>query len=132
MEEKITVEGALKRGQLTVNGPVMAIILVSMFIVVQTANQNWPLSFVFLFGGPICAWFYWSFSITKWKLWAYARVDDLVALKKAAVRQNLIWPDGSIFNATEIKSKDEKLTEEKLLASKKASYVEISTAGQKE
>jgi hypothetical protein len=51
------------------------------------------------------AWLYWSYAVPKWKLWAYSRVDDLERLKKEAIEIGLIWPDGSIFEKTEICSK---------------------------
>ena len=53
----------------------------------------------------IFMWLWWSVQVPKWKLWAYARVDDVVALKIAAIKAGIIWPDGSIFEKTEICSK---------------------------
>lgn len=53
------------------------------------------------------AWTGWSFQITRWRLWAYRRVEDVGALKAAAVDAKLIWPDGHIFERTEPRSRDQ-------------------------
>ena len=37
----------------------------------------------------------WIFQLTRWRLWAYPRVDDLVDLKRRARRIGLIPRDGS-------------------------------------
>lgn len=58
-----------------------------------------PLSFVI---GPFCGWLYWSYTIVKWKLWAFKNVRNRHELKEKAIRTQLIWPDRSIFNKTEI------------------------------
>lgn len=52
-------------------------------------------------------WLYWSFMITKWRLWAFENVDDVYELESEAVEQNLIWKEGSIFEKTEIRTKEE-------------------------
>jgi len=52
----------------------------------------------------VAAWLWWSVQVPKWRLWAYERVDDIPELKRRAIEAQLIWPDGSIFSRTEIKS----------------------------
>ncbi len=86
--ERVSIKAAIWRGQLTVNLPVILIIFAGLVIV----------------GLPL-GWLYWSYAVPKWKLWAYARVDDVPALKRAAVRAGLIWPDNHLFEKTEICSK---------------------------
>ncbi|MEK7661050.1 MAG: hypothetical protein AAB680_03305 [Pseudomonadota bacterium] len=48
------------------------------------------------------AWLYWSFTIPSWKLWAYSRVENVASLKVQAIENKLIWPDGHVFEKTEI------------------------------
>ena len=120
MSERITVRQALRRGFFWVNGPVLLIMFIpfALFVAVfkWTAYLQSHLSpeafsalnmvcLVFAPLGLPAAWLWWSVTIPKWKLWAYNRVDDLWALKIAAVRAGLIWPDGNIFAKTEICSK---------------------------
>src|SRR5262245_40140636 len=116
----VTIKEAVRRGSLTVTVPVTIIILVGMI------SSRW-FSYVFYcdyFPEPPLGWLYWSFAITKWKLWAYANVDDLVSLKKVAVTAYLIWPDGGVFNKTEFKTSTEALEEERLLTEAGAADVD--------
>ena len=53
------------------------------------------------------AWLGWSIQISRWRLWAYRRVDDIPALKSAAVTAGLIWPEGHFFERTEFRSRDQ-------------------------
>ena len=50
-------------------------------------------------------WLWWSVQVPKWKLWAYARVDNVRTLKIAAIKAGIIWPDNHIFEKTEICSR---------------------------
>jgi hypothetical protein len=62
--------------------------------------------FVPLFlGGFIAGWLVWSVQVPRWRVWAYGAVDDLRALKHLAIEKQIIWPDGSIFERTEIMSR---------------------------
>jgi len=49
------------------------------------------------------AWLAWSILTPRWRLWAYERVSDLDVLKQAAVEARVIWPEGHIFERTEIR-----------------------------
>ena len=53
------------------------------------------------------SWIAWSWQVPKWRLWAYRRVDDIEALKLAAVGVGLIWPEGHIFERTELRSEEQ-------------------------
>jgi aminoglycoside 6'-N-acetyltransferase len=88
MPDRVSIRAAIWRGTWTVNIPVFLIMCAGFFII----------------GLPL-AWLYWSYMIPRWKLWAYARVDNPWALKVAAVKAGLIWPDGHMFEKTEICSK---------------------------
>ncbi len=108
---KISVTRAIIAGTLFVNGPVMALILSPLLLVdravaahIITPDQKWMVVPAFLCGIGL-AWTWWSFTIARWRIWAFERVEDIPALKEAAVTAGLTWPEGSAFSRTEIKSK---------------------------
>jgi len=49
------------------------------------------------------AWLAWSILTPRWRVWAYQRVSDLNALKQDAVAARVIWPEGHIFERTELR-----------------------------
>ena len=55
-------------------------------------------------GGLAASWLIWSIQVPRWRLWAYRQVDDLDELKREAVTRQIIWPEGSLFEKTEIVS----------------------------
>ncbi len=125
--ETITVKQALGRGFRTVSLPVMIIMFMPWLLCWAQFSQLHRMTeaapAVKEFAVAIClvlvaasilsipaAWLWWSIAIPKWKLWAYARVDDLAELKDAAIEANLIWPDGHVFEWTELCSKETRRT----------------------
>lgn len=114
MKKTITAKKAIKRGQLIVNLPVFILMVIIGLVMwflskVEILDSSWlPLGFLI---APAVAWIYWSFMITKWRIWAYQRVDDINELKKQAIDAGLIWKEGSFFEKTEIKTS----TQRKLL-----------------
>ncbi|NOX67916.1 MAG: hypothetical protein GXP15_01905 [Gammaproteobacteria bacterium] len=60
--------------------------------------------FVVAIFGFFLAWLWWSISVPRWRIWAYANVEDIQALKQRAVDVGLTWPDGHVFGKTEIKT----------------------------
>ncbi|NQX85574.1 MAG: hypothetical protein HRT67_06675 [Flavobacteriaceae bacterium] len=111
MKENISVSKALTKGYLIVTIPVFIIMFGTMGILFYFASIKsipfWfaPLSFII---GPILGWFYWSYSITKWRIWAFENVRNVNELKKKAIEQGFIWKDGSWFNKTEYKTENDK------------------------
>lgn len=111
IEPKITPSKAIAKGQVMVNLPVF-------FIMMAIMGLLWYLAIIklipFAFGpasfliGPLVAWVFWSFMITKWRIWAYSRVSDIQELKKQAVDGGLIWKDGSFFERTEIRTAEQR------------------------
>jgi len=110
-EPKITAGKAIAKGQVMVNLPVF-------FIMTATMGLLWYLAIIklipFAFGpagfliGPLVAWVFWSFMITKWRIWAYRRVSDIQELKNQAIDGGLIWKDGSLFERTEIRTAEQR------------------------
>lgn len=111
----VTVNAALRRGHFLVNGPVV-ILLLAGFLTLAYAINLVPAGggledFAKLIAAPVGmilaivpAWIWWSVTVPKWRLWALENVDDWPKLKRRAIATGLIWPDGSIFARTEIKS----------------------------
>jgi hypothetical protein len=101
---EITVGYAVFIGFLVVNGPVLALLIGTLFIVAKLVHNpgSWGPS-VFACGF-VAAWLYWSLSVPRWRLWAYQRVSNIGKLKKAAVSAGLIWRKGHFFERTEIMS----------------------------
>lgn len=63
------------------------------------------LMFPGLIASLLVAWVYWSFAITRWRIWAFSQVEDVHELKARAISGMLIWPDGSFFEKTEVRTK---------------------------
>jgi hypothetical protein len=105
MFETVSTEQALKRGQRMVNVPVSCILIgclatgITLFIL---KNGYEILGGVIAIGGFVASWLYWSFAITRWRVWAFDNVRNVHQLKKRAISEKLIWPDGSLWNKTEI------------------------------
>lgn len=107
----VTVNKALRRGQFIINVPVSLIIFsVLGLCIFLSANKLAPGYFI-LIGivlAPLAGWIYWSFAITRWRIWAFTNVDSVNELRLRAISGKLIWPDGHIFEKTEIRTKQQK------------------------
>ncbi|MDT7832463.1 hypothetical protein RQM59_08735 [Flavobacteriaceae bacterium S356] len=107
MREQISVDKAITRGHLMINLPVMIIMFgtpgVSMYLFSEKLIPNWSIGISFFLGFGL-AWAYWSYAITKWRIWAFENVRNVHELKKKAIEQGLVWKDNSWFNKTEIKT----------------------------
>ncbi|MDI7776180.1 hypothetical protein [Asticcacaulis sp. EMRT-3] len=112
----MTPQSAVRLGQLVINLPVVVIMLgvfagegFVLDAIKLTYNPSLPMAlFLILMMGLVAmapAWLYWSYAVPRWKLWAYSRVPDVKALKIAAIKASLIWPDGHPLEKTEICSK---------------------------
>jgi hypothetical protein len=100
--ETFSIAKAISIGLLVVNGPVLLLLLGPVLAIVLKPEWSelsvaYPIFWVM-------AWLWWSLSIPRWRLWAYKRVEHVQALKRAAVASGLTWPDGWIFEKTEIKT----------------------------
>jgi tetratricopeptide (TPR) repeat protein len=109
----MSIARAIWVGLLWVNGPVMLLLIgvptvgVLAMTRLPPADAGWKaailLSSIVL--GFTLAWLWWSVTVPKWRLWAYERVDDIPRLKARAVAVGLVWPDGHVFERTEIKTR---------------------------
>jgi hypothetical protein len=111
MFETVTVDEALSKGKRDINLPVYVIMfgIIGLSVYLVT-GQNYPGWYIVV--GIVCGfvlgWLYWSFAITKWRLWAFDNVRNVHELKKRAIKEKLIWSDGSYFERTEIRTVDQK------------------------
>lgn len=96
-------------------------LLVSLFLAaILAAHPTLPtvplIASIVLFavGGWVAAWSWWSWQVPKWRIWALRNVTDWLELKRRAVEDKLIWPDGHFFEKTEIKSAEQREVEAEL------------------
>ncbi|TRX30150.1 hypothetical protein FNW52_20410 [Flavobacterium sp. ZT3R18] len=110
MIENISVDEAIKKGHRMVNYPSMLIMFAVLGITIYCGIQNYlpkwtiPVGIILSF---ILSWLYWSFAITKWRIWSFENVRNVHELKKRAIQEKLIWKDGSLFEKTEIRKESE-------------------------
>lgn len=115
MKRYKSIEEVIRRGQIEVNGPVAIIMFGIPIIAILVAPIIIPKEYVGistvagLFLGFILAWLWWSYRIVKWRIWAFENTEksDWHKLKERAINQKLIWNNGSIFEKTEIRSREE-------------------------
>lgn len=108
-----TIREVLNKGQLYVNGLVILIMILiwslSIFLAVRIISDEYTTvaMVVGLILGFVAGWLYWSIAITRWRIWAFEHVDKKywAELKHKAIRENLIWPDDSVFSKTELRTK---------------------------
>lgn len=107
----ISVEKAISKGQLWVNLPVMivmfGIMIVSSLLISFKIIPLWAGITIFI-SSFVFAWLTWSILITKWRIWAFSNVENLIELHEQAVEAKLIWEKGSFFEQTEIRNANEK------------------------
>jgi len=105
MYETVTVEEAISRGRRMISYPVMVIMFGIIGISVYLNTQNLIPALYMIIGiaaSLLLAWLYWSFMITKWKVWAFDNVRNVHELQRKAVEAQLIWTEGSFWEKTEI------------------------------
>jgi len=99
-------------GHLVVNLPIILMVVGLPVLLNQLVDGLLLKGFVTLFGflfGICLAWLFWSFLITKWRIWAFSQVpeDKLIRLKELAIDNALIWQDNNVFEKTELRSQEE-------------------------
>jgi hypothetical protein len=59
----------------------------------------------------LLGWLVWSLAIPKWRIWAFENIDEKFhnQLKNEAIKAKLIWPDGHMFEKTEIRTQEQKI-----------------------
>lgn len=107
--EQVTVDAALRKGNIQLKIVPVALMLLFMvvpFVVSEVSDLPMGLLFVTGFlGGFVVGWLWWSIATTRWRIWAYTHVRNIHELIEVAVAEKLIWPKGSFFERTEIRTK---------------------------
>jgi len=81
--EQIPIKNAIRKGLWILNGGVTVIILGYIFIALSFSNNHPLVSLSIVAVGFVLSWTYWSFAVSRWKLWAYARVDNLIRAEES-------------------------------------------------
>lgn len=93
-----------------VNVPVLAALAGTLLLALKLAESGfiptWGIGVSFLLA-IIFAWLIWSFTVTKWRIWAFQNVKNVHELKQRAIDEKLIWRDGSIFEKTEFRTRQD-------------------------
>jgi len=111
MFETISVDTALAKGHKMLTYPTLIIIFgtvgVAVYFSIKEILPFWMIPVAFGVGS-VFSWIYWSFMVTKWRLWAFENVRNVHELKQRAIAEKLIWADDSPFVKTEIRFKADK------------------------
>jgi hypothetical protein len=99
-------------GTLVVNGPVLLLMFGPAFGATRLGLEDW---FLFVLGASFfVAWAWWSFTLPRWRLWAYERVESTGELHDRALGAGLVWPRGSIAERTEFQTAAMRLRQQEL------------------
>ena len=107
----VTVDQAIRRGKQLITYP-MIVIAIAGIVLTMMLGITGVISWVFMLIGMLLSILvslvYWSFMITRWRLWAFDNVRNVHELKSRAISNNLIWPDNSFFSKAEIRTSFQK------------------------
>jgi hypothetical protein len=109
----VSLETALRKGKFQLFWMPMILFFLLMlsgiaFLMLESIPFNIAIGITLFLLSFILPWLWWSFKVVKWKIWAFANVDDIKTLEKRAIAMQLIWPKDNWFEKTEIKTKQEK------------------------
>ena len=106
--ERLTPQAAVDAAAWQVGGPVLVLMLgPTLGVLFIGAASGASAGGLFMAAGMVLipswliAWLAWSILTPRWRLWAYARVDDLDELKRVALADRVIWPEGHIIHRGE-------------------------------
>ena len=121
MKQYKKLDTVITRGQITINLPVIVLIIGIPALFAVGAGVLLPEKYIKtgilvgilsgLLSGVVAAWAWWSFKIAKWRIWAFenTKKSDWPLLNRRAINGNLIWPAGSKFEKTEIRTSEDKV-----------------------
>ncbi|WP_417854761.1 hypothetical protein [Xanthomarina gelatinilytica] len=122
MNTNYKLKSIINKGLLSVYGPL------ATFVVACSLTTYWITKYsleldkadfitaIVTITSVMIGWIWWSYKIVKWKCWAFSQltVDESYELYLKAIGVGLIWPTGSVFNKTEIWTKEDKYNWTKL------------------
>ena len=107
--EPLTPQAAVDAAAWQVNGPVLVLMLgPTLAVLIVGLASGAPTGGLLQAGGMVLipswllAWLAWSILTPRWRLWAYERVEDLDELKRVALADRVLWPDGHIIHRSEL------------------------------
>lgn len=111
MRGTATVKEAIDKGRKMLIYPTIGLISVSflfgLFLAAYMKMEGW-IYFVTTIAGFVSAWIYWSYYVTRWRIWAFSNVRNVHELQRKAIENSLIWKEGSWFEKTEIRTEEDK------------------------
>lgn len=111
MRGTATVKEAIDKGRKMLIYPTIGLISVSflfgLFLATYMKMEGW-IYFVTTIAGFVSAWLYWSYYVTRWRIWAFSNVRNVHELQRKAIENSLIWKEGSWFEKTEIRTEEDK------------------------
>lgn len=119
MKQYKTVNEVIRQGHLVVNLPIPLVAIITGSVIIGVGHhffKDWNHPLLLLTIIPIIllpigfGWLWWSFAITKWRIWAFrnTKKSDWLLLEQQAEISQLIHPKGSQYEKTEIRTKEEK------------------------
>lgn len=129
----MSIRKVLNRGHLMLTIPTMCFLFLLPFASYLVSSQflggndSGIVVLVSILVGLVLGWLSWSYFVVKWKIYAFEEMDksEWGELYNRAVAEKLIWEFGSIFERTEIRSKEEK---EKLASIEDAFFSHTDTS----
>lgn len=122
----VTVNQAISRGILWIQFPSLGLMVIGLYISYYSFTSQGYIFYSFLLlilFTILLPWIYWSFTIVSWRIWAFTKVRNVHELKRIAIETKLIWPDDSIFNKTEFRTKKQ----QQILAKLKSKFQQPDT-----
>jgi hypothetical protein len=107
----VSVAEAIRRGMLQVYGLFFPCIVGIPFLAFRVLNLSDLAKGLSVLLGIVAAWVWWSFQVPRWRIWALQHVDDIETLHQRAVQVGIEWSYGSVFERTEIKTRQQLLQE---------------------
>lgn len=111
--EQVSVEAGLRRGNLLLKVIPVALlclgIMGGMSAMMFRVDLHPGISLLigFLVGSVAC-WLWWSFAVTRWRIWALMHVRNINELMDQAVQDELIRGKGSWLERTEIRTRKQR------------------------
>lgn len=104
MNENVTVEEAISKAKKYLDLPIkifgIGLFLLLFLNIIYHKNNSWII-FVGYFPVIIIIYLWQKYATTKWQFWAFENVRNVHELKKAAIQNEIIKPNKSIFEQSE-------------------------------
>jgi hypothetical protein len=125
--KELTVEKAIKRGQILINIPVIVLFIIGLIgsLILFAKFENF---LILILGIPftfIAMWILWSYIVAEWKIWSYSNCRNVHELKRKAINSQLIGDEGSKWARLEYRTHRQKELLNSLMENFKIADIEI-------